>query len=112
MKAMITFLFILSGLSVSAQAFIVPQNKQVWARHKMYHTYTAIFISIPRNEPWFPKCADFNIDTIKKYYTLNVKQMKAKYPNARFREVVLQYPPKGTEVELTFDQFKEIICKP
>lgn len=88
----------------------VLQTKRIWDDGREYPTYTAIYL-FPNKEKQFPRCDEFDLAKIKKEYTENVTWIKQKYPNAKFREVVIQYAPSRHEVELTFDQLKEIACK-
>lgn len=110
MKTLFIFLFLLIAFSVHAQSnqTNVLQTKRIWEDGKEYPVYTSFYI-FP-NQPW-PKCGEFNVVRIRKEYAENVKWIKDKYPNAKFREVVIRFQPASHEIELTFEKFQEIICK-
>lgn len=110
MKTVLTSLFLLAGLTANAQVnqTNVLQAKRIWEDGKEYPVYTSFYM-FP-NQPW-PKCEEFDVAKIKKEYEENVKHIKEKYPNAKFREVAIRFQPASHEVELTFEKFKAIICK-
>lgn len=110
MKTILTSLFLLIGLVVNAQSNQTNtfQARRLWNDGKEYPVYTAFSIFSIQT---FPKCADFDTVKLKMEYEENVKLIKAKYPNAKFRQVVVRYQPSNHEVELTFGKFREIICK-
>lgn len=85
----------------------VLQIKRIWEDGTEYPTYTSFYF-FP-NQP-LPKCNEFDVAKVKKEYDENVKHIKELYPNAKFRQVVVQYQPSRHEIELTFEKFKEIIC--
>lgn len=109
MKTILTSLFLLVGVSVNAQVNQVNtlQIRRIWEDGREYPTYTAFYL-FP-GQP-YPKCVDFNVAKYKKEYEENMKWIKEKYPNAKFRQVAIRYKPTNHEVELTFEKFKEVIC--
>lgn len=110
MKTILTGLFLLVGVSVNAQTNQTHtlQVKKIWEDGREYPTYTG-FSFFP-NQP-LPKCEDFDVAKAKLEYEENVKHIKELYPNAKFRQVIVIYAPSRHEVELTFEKFKEILCK-
>lgn len=118
----LVFLLLLAGISANGQtqtAIGITQSKKIWGDDTKYSVYIGIFVALPKNDPaFFPKCTDFNFVAIKGAYNDEVARLKEKYPASKFREVILRYPSpmkgqvtQNVEVELTFDQFKEIVCK-
>lgn len=111
MKKLFTLLLVVSSTTLAmgqTNQTNLLQTRKIWADGREYPAYTGFYL-FPSNP--FPKCGEFDIVKTKAEYAENVKHIKEKYPNARFREVVIQYQPSKHEVELTFEQFQKIICK-
>lgn len=119
MRVLILLLITVASFGQTQTAIGITQSKRIWGDDTKYSVYIGIFVALPKNDPsFFPKCNEFNFQAIKGAYNDEVARLKEKYPAARFREVVLRYPSpmkgqvtQNVEVELTFDQFKEIVCK-
>lgn len=119
MKVLLLLFIAASSFGQTQTAIGITQSKRIWGDDTKYSVYIGIFVALPKNDPaFFPKCNEFNFTAIKGAYNDEVARLKEKYPAARFREVVLRYPSpmkgqvtQNVEVELTFDQFKEIVCK-
>lgn len=119
MKTLLLLFISVASFAQTQTAIGITQSKKIWGDDTKYSVYIGIFVALPKNDPaFFPKCNEFNFAAIKGAYNDQVTRLKEQYPAARFREVVLRYPSpmkgqvtQNVEVELTFDQFKEIVCK-